>query len=134
MTEIDEQNAKLEAECDRLHRALDAAYATSELFAAECLRWRRAHADIQPPVVTVCCSCGADPNVYPETGAELPIVRGALDAQAHAEQRMFATREKCQECDRLRSAIREAKYRIRSGARNLALSILDEAAFGEGER
>jgi hypothetical protein len=40
-----------------------------------------------------CKSCGADPSVYPETGEELPIVRGALDAQGKAEAELFAVRE-----------------------------------------
>lgn len=41
-----------------------------------------------------CKSCGADPSVHPDSGAELPIVRGALDAQEDAERRLFAERER----------------------------------------
>jgi hypothetical protein len=36
---------RLEEEADRMRRALAAAYATSELFAAECLRWRQLFAN-----------------------------------------------------------------------------------------
>lgn len=44
---------------------------------------RRAELDADP-----CQSCGSDPRVSPETGAELPVVKGALEAQAAAERRV----------------------------------------------
>lgn len=40
-----------------------------------------------------CQSCGADPRVSPPSGKELPVVRGALDAQAEAEQRAIAAEQ-----------------------------------------
>jgi len=39
--------------------------------------------------VKLCESCGANPFVSPASGAELPIVAGALDAQAKAESECF---------------------------------------------
>jgi hypothetical protein len=66
-----------------------------------------------------CQSCGAKPNVTPPTGQELPIVRGALDAQYAAEREAFELKQKvarmeadrearCVASDRIHDALRAA--------------------------
>lgn len=44
-----------------------------------------------------CAACGQPPDVSPASGEELPIVRGALDAQEKAEREVFRLRARCAE-------------------------------------
>lgn len=52
-----------------------------------------------------CAACGQPRGVDPPSGEELPIIRGALDAQAEVEKRAYALEE---ERDRLREALEDA--------------------------
>lgn len=44
-----------------------------------------------------CVACGHADEEAPPSGEELPVVRGALDAQADAEQRLFRENERINE-------------------------------------
>ncbi len=56
-----------------------------------------------------CQSCGADPRISPPSGKELPVVKGALDAQAEAEKECYLVKR---ECEDLRRKLRDAESTI----------------------
>jgi hypothetical protein len=56
-----------------------------------------------------CQSCGADPRISPPSGKELPVVKGALDAQAEAEKNYYLARR---ECEAMRSKLRDVESTI----------------------
>jgi len=70
---------------------------------------------------TPCQSCGADPCVSPKTGEELPVVAGALDAQAAAEQRVHAANERAKSLERELVNLRQLQeHTVAAGALNRA--------------
>lgn len=75
-----------------------------------------------------CQSCGADPSVSPATGDELPIIRGALDAQASAEKETFAARA---EIARLRAAVDRDQTGLAEAMNDIRRSIQGWSWLGE---
>lgn len=79
-----------------------------------------------------CQSCGADPSVSPPTGKELPIIKGAFDAQADAERRCATAQQDAilwkGEADRLKAEIDELRLSIGAPDAPTSTVVLADAA------
>lgn len=79
-----------------------------------------------------CQSCGADPSVSPPTGEDLPIIKGALDAQADAERRCATAQQDAilwkGEADRLKAEIDEIRLSIGAPDAPTSTVVLADAA------
>jgi len=95
--------------------------------AVEALRER---ADNNP-----CKSCGADPSVYPDTGEEVPIVKGALDEQQRTEGKYFAERQRANALRDSLTSARIALVELQSerGPRPESLRSIAAKQWGEDE-